>query len=85
MTIYYVYALHDQKKFYIGFTGNLKRRLKEHLGGKVHTTKRYNREKLSLIYAEMFISKKDAERREKYLKTTKGRKRLKLILRETLK
>jgi len=33
---------------------------------------------------EYFFSKKDAERREMYLKTTAGRKGLKLILRETL-
>ena len=83
--MYYVYVLYDQKKLYIGFTRNIKRRFKEHLAGKVYTTKRYNQHKLGLIYAEMFVSKKDAERREKYLKTTKGKKGIKLILRETLK
>ncbi len=37
-----------------------------------------------LIYCEYFFSKEDAERREGYLKTTAGRKGLKLILRKTL-
>lgn len=38
-----------------------------------------------LHYCEYFFSREDAERREGYLKTTPGRKGLKLILRETLK
>jgi len=82
---YCVYVLYDQRRFYIGFTRDVRRRLREHLNGKVHTTKRYNQRKLKLVYTETFISKQDAERREKYFKTTKGRKGLKLILRETLK
>ncbi|MEA2020782.1 MAG: GIY-YIG nuclease family protein [Patescibacteria group bacterium] len=83
--MFYVYVLYDKQKFYIGFTADLEQRLKDHKRGKVHTTKRYNLEKLKLIYAEMFVSEKDARRREQYLKTTKGRKGLRLILRETLK
>ena len=83
--MFYVYVLYDDKKFYIGFSKELERRVKGHKRGKVHTTKRYNLEKLRLVYAEIFIFEKDARRRERYLKTTKGRKGLKLILRETLK
>ena len=82
--MYCVYVLYDNNKFYIGYTTNVKRRLKEHLRGKIHTTKRYNLEKLRLIYKECFVSEKDARRRERFLKTTKGRKGLKLILRDTL-
>ena len=81
---YYVYVLYDCLKFYIGFTRNLSRRVKEHLRGNVYSTKRYALDKLKLVYAEKFISEKDARRRERYLKTTKGRKMLRLILRNTL-
>lgn len=80
--MYFVYVLYNGKKFYIGFSRRLKNRLKSHFQGKVHTTKRMG--KVDLIYYEAFVSGEDAKRREKYLKTTKGRKGLKLILRKTL-
>jgi len=82
--MFYVYVLYDETKFYIGYSEDLEQRTKDHKQGKVHKTKRYDVKKLELIYTEMFISEKDARRRERYLKTTKGRKGLKLILRETL-
>jgi putative endonuclease len=82
---YYVYVLYDQNRFYVGITRDLKRRLQEHFSGHVYSTRRYSRENLRLVFAEMFISRDDAERRETYLKTTKGRKALKLMLRETLR
>ena len=37
-----------------------------------------------LIYCEYFSSKIDAQRREKYFKTSAGKKGLKLIIRDTL-
>ena len=39
---------------------------------------------VKLVYFEAFANKQDARRREQYLKTTKGRNGLRLILRETL-
>jgi putative endonuclease len=81
---FYVYVLFDKVKFYIGLTTNLKRRLREHLTGKVYSTKRYNQKELKLIFVEIFNNKKDARRRELYLKTTKGRKALRLMLRKSL-
>jgi putative endonuclease len=83
--MHYVYVLYDDVKFYIGITQNLKRRIQEHLSGHVYSTSRYDRKNLRLIFAEIFVSKEDAARREMYLKTTKGRKTLKLMLRETLR
>jgi len=81
---YYVYillSLYD-KNFYIGLTNDLKRRLSEHKQGKnISTAKRLP---LRLIYYEAFTSEKDARRREKYFKTTKGKKTLRLMLREAL-
>jgi putative endonuclease len=81
---YYVYILLSirDKKFYIGLTNDLKRRLSEHKQGKnVSTAKRLP---VKLIFYESFISEKDARRREKYFKTTKGKKTIRLMLRETL-
>ena len=81
--MYFVYILLlKNRNLYAGYTDNLKRRLTEHLAGKVKSTN--HRRPLKLIYYEAFISKKDAKRREKYFKTTKGKSTLRLMLRETL-
>ena len=82
--MYYTYVLWDAqgKRFYIGYTENIRRRIAEHLSGKNHTTLRY--ESYHLIFYEAFISKDDAVRREKYFKTTKGRTALRLMLRNSL-
>lgn len=79
-----VYILQSQKdkKLYIGLTTNLKQRLTDHFKGKSFATK--SRRPFRLIYCEYFYSKHDAYRREKYLKTTVGKKMLKLLLRDTL-
>gem|GEM_PF-242778 len=83
--MYYVYVLWSEKdqRFYIGYTANLTRRISEHYSDKVYTTKRMDMPKL--IFYEGFTSKDDAVRREQYFKTTKGKKGLRLILRDTLK
>jgi putative endonuclease len=83
--MHYVYVLLSQKdhKFYIGFTSDLKRRLKEHTDGKSPSTK--SRRPLMLLYYEAHLSKDDAMRRENYFKTTKGKATLKLMLRGSLR
>ncbi len=83
--MYYVYILFSKKdkKFYIGLTQDLKRRISEHRQGKVYTTYRFN--DFALIFYEAFISEIDARRREKYFKTTKGKRTLKIMLREAIK
>lgn len=60
--------------FYTGFTENLKRRLNDHNQGKVESTKK--RRPLELIYFEGCLNKSDAIEREKYLKTTYGKRYL---------
>ena len=82
--MYYVYILLSKldDKFYIGYAENLNRRIKEHKAGLVHTTVRYS--DLNLIFYECFLSKRDALRRERYFKTTKGKKSLRLIVRDSL-
>lgn len=72
--LYWVYVLLSLKddKRYIGYTHEINRRLEEHANGKVPSTK--FRRPLKVIYVEGCLDKEDAERREKYLKTTDGRK-----------
>ena len=84
MQFWYVYVLRSSKdnNFYIGSTGNLKRRLLEHQNGKnISTSKRLP---VELFYFEGHRSKDDAIRREKYFKTTKGKVTLRQILRASL-
>ncbi len=83
--MYYVYILKSLKydKIYIGRTKNLKRRIQEHKSGKVWTTKRMS--DVKLVFYEAFLSKQDSIRRERYLKTSKGRSALKMMIRESLK
>lgn len=82
--MYYVYLLQSDKnnQIYTGLTDNLKRRLQEHKNGKVRTTNRLL--PIHLIFYEAFINKDDAMRRERYLKSTKGKNTIKLMLREYL-
>lgn len=83
--MYYTYVLYSKEgdKFYYGFTEDLKKRLSYHKEGKSRYTKRYS--DWILIYYEACLNKKDAKRREEYLKEYNGRRMLKLRLREYLK
>ncbi|MBU1888044.1 MAG: GIY-YIG nuclease family protein [Candidatus Omnitrophica bacterium] len=80
--MYYVYVLksHRDSLLYIGYTTDLKNRIYHHNEGLVLATK--HRRPLKLIFYEAFISKDDAKRRENYLKTTKGKSTLKIMLKE---
>ena len=81
---FYTYILYSfkDKGFYIGFTNNLKKRLTEHAGGKIEATK--NRLPIKLIHYEYFVNRRDAEAREKFLKSGYGRKQFKEILKHTI-
>jgi putative endonuclease len=82
MKFFYVYVLKSLKKsyIYVGFTSNLKRRLKEHNSGSEFSTKPYI--PYELIHYEAYINEKDAKRREMYFKTTKGKTTLRTMLKE---
>lgn len=82
--MFYVYSFYDKNRkiFYVGFTNNLKRRIKEHKIGKTHTT--YRMVDKILVYYEACISKQDAMEREKQLKTGFGRGYLKRRLKNYL-
>jgi len=72
---FYNYVLRCDKTatFYTGTTKDLKKRLTQQ--GYVRYTK--NRRPVSLVYCEACLSKDDAYRREKYLKTGMGKRYLK--------
>jgi len=73
-TVYILISLKDQKR-YIGLTENLERRIYEHNSGLVKSTR--NRRPLKLIHTGKFETKKEAESKEKFYKTGKGRELLK--------
>lgn len=82
-SMHYVYILLlNNKNLYKGTTENLKRRIKEHNSGKVESTK--HKRPIKLIHYETYLLKSDAERRERFLKTTEGRKFLKQQIRDIL-
>ena len=70
--MHYVYVLLSKKdnKLYIGKTGDLRRRFKEHNDGLNLSTK--NRVPFVLVYYEAYKSSRDAARREVRLKKFKN-------------
>lgn len=82
---YFLYILKSQKddKLYVGYTGNLNRRFKEHNDGRVNVTK--HRRPFKLIYFEGYLNQQDATAREKFFKTGWGRTHLKKVLENYLK
>ena len=81
---HYVYALQSMKveDFYIGYTTDLQKRLKQHNAKRNFSTK--SRAPFQYIYIEACKNKRDAKRRESYLKTTQGGRFLKFRLRDFL-
>lgn len=82
--MYYVYVIESQKNrdLYKGFTNDLKNRISEHNGGLVMSTK--NHKPWNLVYCEIFLDKRDAIEREKYLKGSRGRKFLRDVIKNYL-
>ena len=72
--MYLVYVLRSRKdgNFYVGYTTNLASRLERHNKGYVRSTK--NRRPFDLVYYEVSYHQQDALHREKYLKTTYGKR-----------
>lgn len=71
----------NNNDLYKGFTSNLKERIKDHLGGRVRST---NKMMPRLIHYEAYIFESDARRRERFLKTTEGKRLLKQQIRDYL-
>jgi len=74
---YYTYVLKSRKdgRFYIGWSEDLRLRVEQHNKGQVEATR--GRRPLELIYYEACLSREEAIKREKSLKTGFGRKYLK--------
>jgi len=82
--MFYTYILQSKKdkQLYTGYTDDLKERLKLHNAGKVVSTK--NRLPLRLVYYEACLNQQDATHREKYLKTSWGKRYIKARLKNYL-
>lgn len=76
----YVYVLRSEpdRRLYVGRTTDLRQRMEYHRRGYVHSTR--HRRPVELILYEAFPTRADATRRERYLKTTKGKVMLRAIL-----
>ena len=76
-TKYYVYVLRSLKdqKYYYGLTANIESRLSDHNAGRVISTQ--PRRPLELVYFEEIFGYTNARKREKYFKSSAGRKYLK--------
>jgi len=80
---YYIYVLYNLQsgRTYVGITKNLKRRLMQHKNSKLsHRNCLFN-----CIFVEIFINRMDAEKRETYLKSSKGRFTMKAMLKNTMR
>ena len=73
---YFVYILYSPTfiRTYVGQTNNLDNRLSIHNSGKVKSTKAYK--PWILIHSESFSSRSDAMKREKWFKSSAGRKKI---------
>jgi len=72
--MYTTYVLYSPNfdRIYIGLTNNIERRIKEHNAGRNRSTKAYRPWKI--IQTDKFETRIDARKREKYLKSYRGRK-----------
>lgn len=83
--MFYVYILQSlrlEAKLYTGRSDDLQLRLRDHLSGRVWTTKRML--PVRLVFYEAFLRKEDAVRRERYLKTSKGKSTIQMMLQKSL-
>lgn len=82
--MYYLYILHLKinNTLYTGSTSSLRTRLKNHLCNQVTSTRN---KKPVLIHYEVYKYKSDAQRRERFLKTTEGKRLLRQQIRDILR
>ena len=74
--MFYVYILKSLKngRLYTGHTNNIQRRFEEHNSGMSKYTK--GNGPYELVYTEKYMARCDAVKRERYLKTGKGREEI---------
>ncbi len=75
----HVYILRSVRRdrYYIGSSENVDKRVKEHNRGRVKSTKAYR--PYVVVHTEIYLSKTDALRRERYLKSPSGWRDLQII------
>lgn len=75
--MFYVYVLLSlkDKRWYTGYSNDLKRRFEDHDNGLVYATRK--RRPFQLIYYEASLNEHDAMMRERYLKSGMGKRYLK--------
>ena len=80
--MFFVYVLQSTiaGSLYVGYTKDIKKRLREHNQGLNVSTK--HDKPWKLVYFEACLNKLDATRRERYSKTTQGGRLLKRRLKE---
>ncbi|OLC74123.1 MAG: excinuclease ABC subunit C [Gemmatimonadetes bacterium 13_1_40CM_4_69_8] len=80
----YTYVLLSEQdgRFYTGSSGDLRARFRDHNAGRVHSTA--YRRPLKLLYNEACLDAADACRRERFLKTGKGKRYLNNRLKQSL-
>ena len=78
--MFIVYAIKSESRnyIYVGMTNNLERRLNEHNNGENRSTKAYK--PFALFYSEVFETRLEARRKEKYLKSGIGKEFLKSLI-----
>lgn len=79
--MYYVYIIWNEwaKKYYIGQTNNLKKRISQH-NDPNNTYSKYTKQYKGLwklIYYKEYATREEAKKREKYLKNSRGREFIK--------
>ena len=74
--MYYTCVLLSEQggRFYTGYTADLRKRLGEHQRGRVRWTA--SRHPVRLVYYEACVSQEDALRRDRFLKSGKGKRYL---------
>ncbi|HLA68204.1 MAG TPA: GIY-YIG nuclease family protein [Bacteroidota bacterium] len=80
--MFWVYVLRSLKdgKHYTGYTNDFDRRFHEHNTGRTHSTRR--RRPFILVHLEEYSDEESAKKREKHLKSGRGREELREILKE---
>lgn len=74
--MHYTYVVLSEQvgRFYTGYTADLRKRIGEHQHGRVRWTA--SRQPVRLVYYEACLSQEDALRRERFLKSGKGKRYL---------
>ncbi len=80
--MYYLYILYSlsHRRTYVGQTDDREIRLQQHNSGKVRSTKAFR--PWVMVYSEAYETRADALAREKWFKSTTGRKKIGVILKQ---